>query len=71
LGKGIRDTDEEAPLPCFLQEYDSMGLSEWGSAKNMIPNGLVAQEAEVLRREVFKSELKEATWWVPLPLGFL
>ena len=36
------------PSPCFWQEYDSMGLSKWGSAKNMIPNGLVAQEAAAL-----------------------
>jgi len=30
------------PLPCFLQEYDSMGIRWWGCAKNVILKGLEA-----------------------------
>ena len=29
---GVKGT----PPPCFLQEYDSMGVKVWGCAKNMI-----------------------------------
>jgi hypothetical protein len=27
---------EGTPSPCFLQEYDSIGVKEWGYVKNMI-----------------------------------
>jgi hypothetical protein len=30
------------PLPCFSQEYDSMGVRWWGCAKDMILKGIVA-----------------------------
>jgi hypothetical protein len=30
------------PLPCFLQEYDSMGVRWWGYAKDVILKGIVA-----------------------------
>ena len=32
------------PLPCILQEYDSMRVNWWGSAKNVILKRIVARK---------------------------
>jgi hypothetical protein len=52
------------PLPCFLQEYDSMRVSGWGCAKNVILKGILAGNELV----VAGSELNAKTvrlGWVP------
>jgi hypothetical protein len=56
------------PLPCFLQEYDSIGVKWWGYAKNMILWELGEKQLKVeswkvwrLRKEDRKRELNAET----------
>jgi hypothetical protein len=41
-GLGRMEALDTPPLPCFLQEYDSMGVRWWESAKDVILKGIVA-----------------------------
>jgi hypothetical protein len=43
-GVGEFYISDTPPLPCFLQEYDSMRVRWWGSAKNVILWDLQANE---------------------------
>ena len=40
--KGLGGGAGYHPLPCFLQEYDSMGVRWWGCAKDVILKGIMA-----------------------------
>ncbi len=57
-----------APSPCFLQEYDLIGVKEWGYAKNMILWELGEKQLKVeswkvrrLRKEDNEGELNAET----------
>ena|SRR5271155_78063 len=41
-GRGWVEALDTTPLPCFLQEYDSMGVRWWGCAKDVILKGIMA-----------------------------
>ena len=47
--------DKEAPLPIFLQEYDSVRVRWWGCAKNINRREL-AEEAEVFPERLSEPE---------------
>lgn len=43
MGRGNSEVfccEGDPPPPTFLEEYDSMGLKEWGSRKNINPKDL-------------------------------
>ena len=64
-----RQVEAQNPLPlCFLQEYDLIGVKEWGYAKNMILWELGEKQLKVeswkvrrLRKEDNEGELNAET----------